>query len=207
MVIASTHSMDEFADGARQRGADQLLSIQGAWQHFKLIQRGFEQNPGVRLSYYDGRIDILMPEREHEIFGHLIGCLMTIFLARRGIFFQPTGSMTQERENVALVQADESYCLGCPKPIPDLAIEVVFPSGGIHKLPRYQALGVRKVWFWEDGSLELYHLRTDSYERIQQSELDELKILDLELLQQCILIGETDAGEAVRVFLESMTEP
>jgi hypothetical protein len=68
------------------------------WEQFKHIQRGFENAAGIRLFYYGGTIEILMPGREHELFGHVIGCLVTIFLARKGIFFQPTGAMTQERE-------------------------------------------------------------------------------------------------------------
>jgi Uma2 family endonuclease len=185
---------------------DQLITLQGAWAHFKLIQQGFEQNPGVRLFYYDERIEILMPGQPHEIFASMIGCLLMMFLANRRIVFVPTRSMTQEREGVASAQADESYCLGQAKPIPDLAIEVVFTSGGISKLTRYQALGVPEVWFWEDGTSALYHLRTEGYERIQQSEPEGLKELDLELLKRCILIGETDAGEAVRVFPEGITK-
>jgi Uma2 family endonuclease len=198
--------MTAIVTSSQDKATDQRITIQGTWEHFKLLRQGFEQNPSIRLFYFDGRIEILMPGREHEIFGHIIGCLITLFLAQRGIFFQPTGSMTQEREGVASAQADESYCLGQAKPIPDLAIEVVFTSGGISKLARYQALGVTEVWFWEDGSLALYHLRTEGYERIQQSELEGLKELDLELLKRCILIGETDAGEAVRVFLAGITK-
>ncbi len=185
-----------------QRSSDQLITVKGTWEHFKLIQRGVEQNSNLRLFYYDGSIDLLMPGREHEVFGHIIGCLISIFLARRGVFFQPTGSMTQEKEGIASAQVDESYCLGAVKPIPDLAIEVVFTSSGTNKLSRYQALEVPEVWFWEDGTLVIYHLRPGGYELIQHSELNELKDLDLALLQRCIRIGETDAGEAIRVFLD-----
>ncbi|MGF1568498.1 MAG: Uma2 family endonuclease [Nodosilinea sp.] len=203
MATTTNYSAHPIHPSPGQRPTDQLMTVKGTWEHFKLIQRGIEQNPGVRLFYYDGSIEILMPGREHEVFGHMIGCLVTIFLARRGVFFQPTGSMTQEQDGIASAQADESYCLGAVKSIPDLAIEVVFTSGGRSKLPRYQALGVAEVWFWEDGALTLYHLRSDGYEQIQHSELDDLRELDLALLRRCVLIGETDAGEAIRVFLGS----
>jgi Uma2 family endonuclease len=70
----------------------------------------------------------------------------------------------------------------------------------VNKLKRYQALGVTEVWFWEDGTLRLYHLRGEVYELVEQSELAGLKDLDLNLLKRCLLIGETDAGEAIRLF-------
>lgn len=187
-----------------QQSTDQHIVHQGTWEQFKLIQKGFDGSSGVRLFYFDGTIEILMPGREHELFGRVIGCLLTIYLARKGIFFQPTGSMTQEKERQASAQADESYCIGSVKPIPDLSIEIVFTSGGLNKLARYQALGVPEVWFWEDGVLTVHHLRDFGYERIDRSELEGLKDLDLGLLNRCVLMAETDTGEAVRRFQQEI---
>lgn len=179
---------------------DQRIVHHGTWEQFKFIQKGFDGSPGVRLFYYDGTIEILMPGREHEIFASIIGYLVTTFLVEKGIFFQPTRSMTQEKEGVVSAQADESYCIGSVKPIPDLSIEVIFTSGGVNKLARYQALGVPEVWFWEDGLLMLYRLRDGIYESIDRSELLGLNDLDLDLLRRCILLAQTDAGEAIRTF-------
>jgi Uma2 family endonuclease len=182
------------------RTTDQRIVHHGTWEQFKFIQKGFDGSPGVRLSYYDETIEILMPGREHELFASIIGYLVTTFLTEKGIFFQPTRSMTQEKEGVVSAQADESYCIESVKTIPDLAIEVVFTSGGISKLERYKALGVLEVWFWEDGVLKLYHLQNGIYERIDRSQLPGLNDLDLVLLQRCILMAETDTGEAIRAF-------
>ncbi|MBW4578729.1 MAG: Uma2 family endonuclease [Tildeniella nuda ZEHNDER 1965/U140] len=179
---------------------DQRIVHHGTWEQFKLIQKGFGESRGVRLFYYDETIEILMPGREHEIFSRLIGYLVTTFLAEKGIFFQSTGSMTQEKEGVVSAQAGESYCIESVKVIPDLAIEVVFTSGGMSKLERYKALGVPEVWFWEDGVLKLYHLQNDHYELIDRSQLAGLSNLNLDLLQRCILMAETDTGEAIRAF-------
>ena len=179
---------------------DQRIVHQGTWEQFKLIQKGFDSSPGVRLAYYEGTIEIVMPGRDHEIFASIIGYLITTFLVEQGIFFQPTRAMTQEKEGVVSVQADESYCIETVKPIPDLAIEVVFTSGGLYKLERYKALGVTEVWFWQDELLTLHRLRNGSYDRIEQSQLPGLSTLDLDLLNRCILMAETDAGEAIRAF-------
>jgi Uma2 family endonuclease len=179
---------------------DQRIVHSGTWEQFKFIQKGFDGSPGVRLSYYEGAIEVLMLGREHEIFSRLIGHLVTTFLTEKGIFFQPTGAMTQEKEGVVSAQADESYCIESAKTIPDLSIEVVFTSGGISKLERYKALGVPEVWFWEDGVLKLYRLQDDTYEQIDRSQLPGLNDLDLDLLRRCILMAETDTGEAIRAF-------
>lgn len=183
---------------------DQRIVHHGTWEQFKLIQKGFDNSPGVRLFYYDGAIEILMPGQDHETFSRIICYLVTTFLVEQGIFFKPTGAMTQEKEGVVSAQADESFCIGSVKSIPDLSIEVVFTSGTTSKLERYKALGVSEVWFWQDGTLKLYHLREGRYESIDRSQLPGLNNINLDLLKRCILMAETDAGEAIKVFRQEI---
>jgi len=182
------------------KSTDQRIVLRGNWERFKLIQQGFDETPGAKLSYYQETIEILMPSEDHATFAHVIGYLISTFLIDKGIAFKPTGDKTQERQGEASAQADQSYWIERPKTIPDLAIEVVFTTGNASKLPKYRALGVLEVWFWEDGTLALYHLKNDEYERIERSKLPGLEDLNLDLLKRCILVGETDLGEAVRMF-------
>jgi Uma2 family endonuclease len=180
---------------------DQRIVQHGrTWQQFKLIQEGFANSPGVRLFYYKRTVEILSVGPEHEIFKTIIGLLIETFFVEKSIEFTPTGSMTQEREGEASAQADESYCIGELKPVPDFSIEVVFTSSGPDKLERYKALGVPEVWFWEDGLFTLHHLREQHYERIYRSEL--LPDLDIDLLARCVLISSR--VEAVREFRKAI---
>jgi Uma2 family endonuclease len=177
-----------------------IVQTERTWEQFKLIQQGFENSPGIRLFYHDGTLEVLMPGREHEVFSGIIALLLGIFFVEKGIEFEPTGSMDQEKKGEAFAQADQSYCIGTSKPIPDLSIEVVFTSGGINKLARYQALGVPEVWFWEDGVFSLYHLRGNGYQPIDRSQLEGLVDLDLSLLSRCVLMAQTSRLEAVKAF-------
>jgi Uma2 family endonuclease len=187
------------------KNLDQRVVLNGTWEQFKLIQKAVEDSPGVKLSFFAGTIEILMPGFQHENFSEIIGYLVTTFLLMQGIRFYPSGSMTQEKAGEASTQADKSFCLGELKSIPDLSIEVVYTSGGVSKLPKYLALGVPEVWFWEDGTLRLYHLQEDEYQEVIQSKLSGLETLDIELLKRCILIGETNFAEAVKVFQEGIS--
>ena len=103
-----------------QKNTDQRVVLQGPWEKFKLIQQVSADSPGIRLAYFDGTIAILMPGREHEIFKAIIGYLIETFLSEQCIEFEPTGSMIQGAEKVASAQADQSYCIGQSKSIPDL---------------------------------------------------------------------------------------
>lgn len=174
------------------------------WEQFKHIQKGLEGTPGVRLSFYEGAVEIFMPGRLHEIFKKVIASLLEVFFFEQSIRIIPTGSITQEKEGIASAEADESYCFGELKPIPDLSIEVVFTSGSAAKLTRYQALGVPEVWLWEDGLLTLHQLGKDGYTRIYKSQIPELENLDIELFSRCVLIGETNWLEAVKTFKKAI---
>jgi len=175
------------------------------WEQFQGLKKGFEGMPGIRLGYYQGTLEIIMPGEEHEFFKTIIGFLIELFLIETGIDLIPAGSMTQEKQGLVSLQADESYWIVEKKPIPDLSIEIVFSSGNLSKLERYQVLGVPEVWFWEDGVFTLYHLREDGYHRLERSELPGLRELNIQLLGQCVLLAQTSRIEAVRQFRQGIT--
>jgi Uma2 family endonuclease len=179
---------------------DQLVVVKGDWAKFKLIQQGCAESPGIRVFYFDGTIEIVMPSRAHEVFSGAFHLLLSLYLAHIDIECLATGSADQEVEGTAAAQPDQSYCIDGIKPIPDLSVEVVFSSGGINKLARYRAIGVPEVWFWEDGVLALYHLRPSGYEQIERSELPGLKDLDLNVFKRCLLVGETSTTNAIKEF-------
>lgn len=166
------------------------------WVQFKHLQKGFENTRGIRLFFYDGTIEILMPGKPHELFKTVIGMLIEAFLLDREIEFEPTGSMTQEIEGVASAEADESYQIGPSK----LVIEVNFTSGNVAKLKRYQALGIDEVWIWEDAVLQVYHLQEQDYQQVSRSCIPELETIDLAMLSTCILQGETSRVQAIKQF-------
>jgi hypothetical protein len=56
----------------------------------------------------------------------------------------------------------------------------------------------------EDGLFSFYHLRTNGYEQIYQSELPYLKDLDLELLSRCVLQAQTSKVAAVKLLKQSI---
>ncbi len=190
------------------KNADRQIVYTGiTWQQFKLIQAGFAEAPGVRLSYFDRTIEILMPGRTHELFKSIIGMFVELFCLEMGVEFEPMGSMTHERDGEVALEADESYCFGTSKAIPDLAIEVVLTSGSPEQLQRYRRLGISEVWFWQDGVFSLYHLRDDGqYAQINRSEITDLTTLDIDLLTRCVLMAETSRLNAANEFRQQISK-
>ncbi|MEG4489106.1 Uma2 family endonuclease [Microcoleus sp. D2_18a_B4] len=175
------------------------------WREFKAVEQLLDR-PGYRLSFLNGVLEIkLMPGEPHETIKKRIAGLLELYLLMAGFDFTPTGSMTLESETGKVKrEADESYKLAPGRRLPDLAIEIVFSSGGIDKLEAYKRLKIPEVWFWEDGLLEVYHLRGEGdalhYEKVSSSE--EVKGIDLDLLLRCInMVNHVDA---VKTFQQAL---
>jgi Uma2 family endonuclease len=181
-----------------QEGCLTLYGI--SWSQFEAIEAAFDNVAGVRFTYLDGVLEIMSVSPEHEDIKSTIGLLVEAYMRAKGIRFYVKGGPTLgSQEKNARKEPDESYNLGTKKPIPDLAIEVIFTSGGIDKLELYKRIRVPEVWFWQDGLLKLYRLR-ENYELIEQSEL--LPDLDMALLSRCLMYS--DQYDAVTEFVNAI---
>jgi Uma2 family endonuclease len=125
----------------------------------------------------------MSPSIDHETIKTTIGRLVEAYSEELGLDLNGIGSWTiKKREAGSAAEADECYVIGPAKgrDKPDLAIEVVWTSGGIDKLEVYRGLGVREVWIWEEGRIGVFLLVEGRYEARAKSEL--LPGLDLPLV-------------------------
>jgi Uma2 family endonuclease len=188
-VAIDSKVMVQTADNpAVSPAAEQYLILHGlTWHQFKAIQASFESVPNVRLFYCEGLLEIVTINKPHEAIESIIAGLLLIYFEVKDIEFFPSGSYSQIVTGKVEYQSDLSYCFETDKDVPDLCIEVVITSGSPIKLRKYRLRGVPEVWFWDDGTLQVYHLREEGYELINSSEL--LPELDLSLLKRCILFA------------------
>lgn len=157
---------------------------------------------GARLTYLDGCLEIIGSfSEEHEESRNTLDQLLEMYMRTKDIRFYGRGSTTiGMKELGARKEPDESYCLGTRKSIPDLAIEITVTSGGIDTLEIYRRIGVREVWFWEDGVISVYCLRSAGYELVSKSELlPELDLRSIEFYSRM-----ADQYDAVNTFMRSM---
>ncbi|OBQ34515.1 MAG: hypothetical protein AN487_17905, partial [Anabaena sp. CRKS33] len=171
------------------------------WESFQAIQKAFANVPGVRLFYCEGVLEIVTTSKLHEAIASLMGLLLGQYFLEQGIEFFPSGSFSQIIPGIVEYQADLSYCFQTDKSRPDLCIEIVITSGSPIKLKKYKLMQVPEVWFWEDGTSEIYCLREQEYEKVNNSEL--LPKLDLSLLNRCLLLSSP--LEAIKQFRQGLT--
>jgi Uma2 family endonuclease len=130
-------------------------------------------NPGTRLLYDEGLLEIMWPRERHDRFKELLGRLLEALTEELVMTCRSTGSTTWKRKAKKRgIEADRSYYLtSAPKvrgkpevdlksdPPPDLAIEVENTSSSIDQLGIYAALGVPEVWRYDGESLTIHALQ------------------------------------------------
>jgi Uma2 family endonuclease len=183
--------------------ADQRLVTYGVpWSHYEaqLALRG--DAPVPRMAYLEGALELMSPSKDHERIKSYIGCLVEAYALERGIDLSPYGAWTlKSPPKQSGLEPDECYLVGDQsKETPDLAIEVVWTSGGIDKLEIYRRLGIGEVWFWKASRIEVHVLRERRYEQTDRSSL--FPDLDLGLL--CSFLDRPTALQAVKAFREAI---
>jgi Uma2 family endonuclease len=176
--------------------ADQRVLLHGvSWQHFLDVLAARGDGSAVRMTYLTGELELRSPSFSHETIKTTLGRLVEAYAGELGLDLYGAGSWTLKSKLKKLgIEPDECYSLGKPSRVPDLAIEVVWTSGGLDKLEVYRGLGVREVWVWKEGRLGAYLLRGDRYVRAARSRL--LPGIDLALVAR--LSARPDQPGAVR---------
>ena len=152
-----------------------------SWQQYETLLDRLQDSPWYRVTYLEGVLEIMAPSRKHDRNKTSIGMLLEAYFQETRTRFYGLGSTTfRKLAGESGTEPDECYCLGNEKEFPDLAIEVIVTSGNIDKLVVYARLGVREIWFWQQGKFQVHCLRNSDYEQTDRSEL--LPKLDLTLL-------------------------
>lgn len=184
--------------------ADQrLVTYSVPWSHYEvqLALRGDASGP--RMSYLEGALEIMSPSKDHERIKSHFGLLVAVYALERDITFSPYGSWTlKSAAKRSGVEPDECYIVGHDqsKEVPDLAIEVVWTTGGIDKLEIYRRLGVGEVWFWKEGRIDISLLRQDRYEQAHRSAL----FPDLDVALLCAFLDYPTASQAMKAFRDAL---
>ncbi len=156
-----------------------------------------------RLAYCEGALEIMSPSRSHEALKSLIGQLLEVYCLTKGIDFNAYGSWTlEDKASERAVEPDECYVFGSGGQAerPDLAIEVIWTSGGLNKLDIYRRLGVREVWIWRRGRLTAHALRGETYQEINASEV----VPGIDLGEVAGLLDCPTASQAMREYRSSL---
>lgn len=200
MLSSPSHATHPLIGHDDTPNEDKIVVLRRAtWADYQRLQQMRGEASSPRLAYLDGQLEIMTPSRRHESLKSKIGRLVEVWCLEHGIDFNPYGSWTLEQEAEGSgAEPDECYVFGevSEPERPDLAIQVVWTSGGIDKLAIYARLGVREVWFWRRGLLSAHVLSAGAYTQAPESQV--LPSIDLEELAS--YLDRSTANQAMREY-------
>ncbi|MEG4914736.1 Uma2 family endonuclease [Microcoleus sp. B7-D4] len=191
----------------------QLLVEDVNWQQFESILAELGERRASRLSYSNGRLEIMVPLPEHEKAKEIIGDMVKILLETRQIAFESLGSTTLKNERMSqAVEPDTCFYIQnqaavigknrldmSVDPPPDLAIEIDLTSRT--QLDNYQILGVPELWRYARRGLQINVLQAEQYiESDVSPTFPNIPIVELvnQYTQQSQVAGRTSAIQAFR---------
>lgn len=193
---------------ARRRIRKTVLRDVSYKTYVKLVRK--PSNYHLRMTYYDGTLEIMSPQMIHEVPSRRLGMIVLAVTSELDIPCSGTGSTTFRRAGEGVFQGkgkepDQSFyvtnvqfLMGANKidldagdPPPDLWIEVDNRASSLGKLPVYAALGVPEVWRHRASKKTLAFLRLTergAYEPVERSVV--LPMLTPALVLEAIALGE-----------------
>lgn len=193
------------ADGSSDR-QDHIVQLHGvSWSDYLRVLAIRGEHSAPRITYLEGVLQIMSPAYDHEAIKSIIGCLVEAWCLDHGVEFTTVGAWTIKKKRVKRgVEPDECWVFGDRprKKRPDLAVEVIWTSGGIDKLDVYRKLGVREVWIWDRAVLTAHQLVDEQYQPVEASVV--LPGIDLSLIQRFCTVLPT--SRAIREFRAAVLE-
>lgn len=194
----------------------QLLVEDVNWQQFESILAELGERRASRLSYSNGRLEIMVPLPEHEKAKEIIGDMVKILLEAGQIAFESLGSTTLKNERMSqAVEPDTCFYIQnqaavigknrldmSVDPPPDLAIEIDLTSRT--QLDNYQILGVPELWRYARRGLQINVLQAEQYiESDVSPTFPNIPIVQLvnQYTQESLVAGRTRAIQAFKSWV------
>jgi Uma2 family endonuclease len=185
------------------------------WDEYEDLIRELDGRADVRLSYDNGRLEIMTLSPRHEKPAKLLPHLILVLAQASNLNFLSIGSSTLRKKRKARgTEPDDCYYFTNFKqiadkdeidlsvdPAPDLAFEVDITNPSLSKFPIYAAIGVPELWRHDGASVSFYRLAGDDYVETDRSDL--FPFLTPDALLRFMRIGEV---EGVVVMVNEFSE-
>jgi Uma2 family endonuclease len=155
------------------------------WDEYDALLHELDEQPYYRLTYDNGRLEIMTISAEHERPARLLPSLILVLAEECNLNYLSYGSTTLRKKKKAKgTEADDCYYFKDFKkisgkktldlsvdPPPDLALEVDITHGSINKFPIYASLGVPELRRHDGERMRFYRLVGEDYVEISHSDL------------------------------------
>lgn len=147
------------------------------WSHYETLVELFKDRRSLRLTYYQGTLEIMSPSSLHEWCKEVFANLVRSLAGGLKIDYMSFGSTRYKSELRARgVEPDACFLIASYRPdikwreydpavgpSPDLVIEIDLTSGSSIRLKTYADMGVSEVWRFDGEDLTILVLRDGAY--------------------------------------------
>lgn len=154
-----------------------------SWQTYQALLKDVEEQPGIRMTYDRGLLEIMTPLDPHESYKKLLGRFVEALTEELDVEIRSLGSRTCNRKDLARgLEPNQCYYIQNEQvvwnkeqidlnqdPPPDLVIEIDITSSSINRLDLCADLGVPEVWRYDGISLTIYRLEAEKYQTCDRS--------------------------------------
>lgn len=147
------------------------------WETYDHLVKDLMGRREVRLSYDNGRLEIMALSMDHEIPAKLLPHLILVLAQACGLNFLSVGSSTlRKRPKAKGTEPDDCFYFNefekisgkstidlSVDPPPDLAFEVDITSPSLNKFPIYAEIGVPELWRFTESGIIFYLLVGSDY--------------------------------------------
>ena len=154
-----------------------LVFPQVSWEQYENLLEDLLDRPGIRVSYNEGRLQVMSPSAEHEEYKDFLLRIAQAVAEELEIPLETRGSATWKRRTLRKgVEPDACFYVANAHrvigrrtidlefvPPPDIVVEIDATNESLSKLPIYAALGVPEIWRYDGQRMQMYELNGDTY--------------------------------------------
>lgn len=176
-----------------------------SWEAYQCMLEGAEGANGSRITYTDGKLEIMSPLFEHEEDNRILARIVEVLAEEWLVNLRNAGSLTLRREERHRgLEPDSSFYIQSLErivgrrriditagdPVPDLVIEVDITSPSLDKIVLYAEFGVSEVWLLRQDRVSILLLNGDEYQAASHSRA--LPRLTQEALNNFLRLSRTE---------------
>lgn len=199
-----------------------LILTEVSWEEYEQLLDDLGDCYGVNIFYNQGRLEIMSPSSNHEMYADLIQDTCRLLAEASGLEFESRGSTTFKQKKMRKA-AEPDTCfyvqnaqriIGVERidlktdPPPDVVVEVDVSHDTSAKSSFYAAIGVPELWRYDESRLRIFHLLDGHYLEMPASRSFPLLTGEAltQFLEQSKTQGQTAALRSFRAWLHEKME-
>ena len=197
-----------------------LLARDVSWEDYEQLLEELSDRPAVRVTYDQGRLEIMSPRPEHEKYKRFIEKIIDALADDLDLNVEPLGSATwRKKQDAKGAEADTCYYVAnadriigkrdidlSVDPPPDMVVEIDVTNESLSKFPIYSALRVPEIWRYDvrHNQIHMYELRGNKYAEVPASRSFPLLTAKAlaDFIEQSKTKGQKAAMAAFRLWLK-----